>query len=153
EAIVAAASRGESLTRQLLTFARRQPLNPRAVCPAQIVSAFTDMLKSSVPGNVHLNIDIPPDIWPIAIDIAEFELALVNLVVNARDAMPDGGGIVVSAQNLVMTGQETGTKRTGEFVALTVSDNGAGIAPDILDKVFEPFFSTKSPAKGTGLGL
>jgi len=153
EAILAASSRGEALTRQLLTFARRQPLNPRTVSLVETVAAFRDVLESSVRGNVSLNIDVPPDTWPIAIDIAEFELALVNLVVNARDAMADGGIIDLTVGNLALRGDETPEGLKGDFVALTVADSGAGIPSDILGRVFEPFFTTKTPGKGTGLGL
>jgi two-component system NtrC family sensor kinase len=106
-----------------------------------------------VRGNVTLAIDIPASIWPIAIDISEFELALVNLVVNARDAMPEGGAVEVSAVNLSLKGHETGERLTGDFVALSVADTGSGIPPELLSKVFEPFFTTKSAGKGTGLGL
>ena len=153
EAIVAAASRGESLTRQLLTFARRQPLNPQTVRPHSTIAAFSDVLASSVPGNIELHIAVPEDIGAIAIDIPEFELALVNLVVNARDAMPEGGAIVLTGANVTLRGHETPEKLAGEFAAFTVTDTGSGIAPDILSKIFEPFFSTKAPGKGTGLGL
>jgi PAS domain S-box-containing protein len=153
EAIQTAASRGEALTRQLLTFSRRQPMNPKTVNPMQIVAAFRDVLASSARGNVDLRIEIPADIWPIAIDIPEFELALVNLVVNARDAMPNGGTIMMTAANVELAGDETPERLAGAFVALTVADTGSGIAPDILSKVFEPFFTTKSPDKGTGLGM
>jgi PAS domain S-box-containing protein len=153
EAIQAAAARGEALTRQLLTFARRQPLNPKTVNPAQIMDGFGDVLGSSVGGKIELQLDFPSTVWPISVDISEFELTLVNLVVNARDAMPDGGRIVVTAENRVLSGEETSEKLKGEFVALCVIDTGAGISEDILDKIFEPFFTTKGPGKGTGLGL
>ena len=98
EAILTAASRGEALTRQLLTFSRRQTQNPRTVHLSQTVAAFHDVLASSARGKIDLHIDIPQDVWPVSIDIPEFELALVNLVVNARDAMPEGGPITVSAE-------------------------------------------------------
>ena len=153
EGIQAAASRGENLTRQLLTFARRQPLNPRTVSPAQTVRAFGDVLASSARGNIELRIDLPDDIWPIAIDISEFELALVNLVVNARDALPGGGHIALTATNVTLAGEETAEQLEGDFVALTLADNGAGIPADVLPKIFEPFFTTKTVGKGTGLGL
>jgi PAS domain S-box-containing protein len=153
EAILTAASRGETLTRQLLTFARRQPQNPRTVHPGQTVAAFRDVLSSSARGKFDLHIEIPPGIWPVSIDIPEFELALVNLVVNARDAMPEGGSIVVSGENVALHGTETMEGIKGEFVALTVSDTGLGIPPELLTKIFEPFFTTKSAGKGTGLGL
>jgi PAS domain S-box-containing protein len=153
EAIQAAASRGEALTRQLLTFARRQPMNPTTVDLAAAVDAFRDVLASSVTSNIDFHIGLPHDLWPVAIDITEFELVLVNLIVNARDAMPKGGAIVLSAANVNLAGYETMESLVGEFVALTVSDTGTGIAPDVIGKVFEPFFTTKSAEKGTGLGM
>ena len=153
EAILTVASRGEALTRQLLTFSRRQPQNPRTVQLNQTIAAFRDVLGSSARGKIDLRIEILKDIWPVSIDIPEFELALVNLVVNARDAMPEGGSILVTAENVALQGSETVEGLKGEFVALSVSDTGVGIAPEILPKIFEPFFTTKSPDKGTGLGL
>jgi len=154
EAILAAASRGEALTRQLLTFSRRQPQNPRTVYPSQTVNAFREVLSSSARGRIELRIEIPQNAWPVSIDIPEFELALVNLVVNARDATPESGGtITVSGENITLRGTETVEGLRGEFVALTVSDTGIGIPEEILPKIFEPFFTTKSPDKGTGLGL
>jgi PAS domain S-box-containing protein len=153
EAILAAASRGETLTRQLLTFSRRQPQNPRTVHLNQTVVAFRDVLSSSARGKIDIRIDIPKITWPVAIDIPEFELALVNLVVNARDAMPDGGSIIVSAENVTLQGEETAEGIKGEFVALSVCDSGMGIPSNLLTRIFEPFFTTKSPDKGTGLGL
>jgi PAS domain S-box-containing protein len=153
QAILTAASRGEALTRQLLTFSRRQTQNPRTVHLGQTVAAFHDVLASSARGKIDLRIDIPQDVWPVSIDIPEFELALVNLVVNARDAMPEGGSITVSAENVTLRGTETVDSLKGEFAALTINDTGAGIPPEVLPKIFEPFFTTKSPDKGTGLGL
>ena len=150
---MAAASRGEALTRQLLTFARRQPQNPRTVNLSQTVTAFHDVLSSSARGKIDLRIDIPQTVWPVSIDIPEFELTLVNLVVNARDAMPEGGSIVVSGENVTLAGKETPEGIKGEFVALTVTDTGSGIPPGLLPKIFEPFFTTKTAGKGTGLGL
>src|SRR5262245_10051449 len=153
EAILTAASRGETLTRQLLTFSRRQPQNPRTIHLNQTIAAFRDVLASSARGKIDLRIEIAKDAWPVSIDIPEFELALVNLVVNARDAMADGGSIVVAAENVTLRGEETVEGLKGEFVALSVSDTGTGIPAELLPKIFEPFFTTKSPDKGTGLGL
>src|SRR5208282_4391933 len=95
----------------------------------------------------------PLDIWPVKIDQSEFELALVNLIINARDAMPNGGIVTLSAENVRLEARDTPERIAGEFVALTVTDTGSGIAPDILAKVFDPFFTTKPVGKGTGLGL
>jgi PAS domain S-box-containing protein len=153
DAIQAAAARGEALTRQLLTFARRQPLNAKTVSPAQVMDGFADVLGSSIGGKIELHTSFPKTVWPISVDISEFELTLVNLVVNARDAMPEGGRILVYAENRVLTGEETEEKLKGEYVALSVADTGSGIPEDILDKIFEPFFTTKGAGKGTGLGL
>jgi PAS domain S-box-containing protein len=153
EAIQAASKRGEALTRQLLTFARRQPLNPKTVRPAEIMEDFSDVLGSSVGGKIELHLSFPDTVWPISVDISEFELTLVNLVVNARDAMPEGGRIIVYAENRTLNGEETLERLKGEFVALSVADTGSGIAPEILSKIFEPFFTTKGAGKGTGLGL
>jgi len=153
EAIQAATARGETLTRQLLTFARRQPLNPKTVDPAATITAFRDVLASSARGNIELRIDIPKDIWPISVDVSEFELALVNLAVNARDAMPDGGTLTVAGVNRTLRGEETAEHLSGDFVALSLADTGSGIPPELIGKVFEPFFTTKSDGKGTGLGL
>jgi PAS domain S-box-containing protein len=153
EAILTAASRGEVLTRQLLTFARRQPQNPRAVNLVQTIGAFRDVLSSSARGKIDLQTEIPASTWPVSIDVPEFELALVNLVVNSRDAMPEGGSIRVTADNLTLRGTETIEGVKGEFVALTVADTGTGIPSELLTRIFEPFFTTKTAGKGTGLGL
>jgi PAS domain S-box-containing protein len=153
EAILTAASRGEALTRQLLTFARRQPQNPRTVNIEQTVVAFRDVLSSSARGKTDFQIEVPPNIWPVSIDIPEFELVLVNLVVNARDAMPEGGSIRLTAKNMTLSGTETVEGIKGEFVAIAVSDTGTGIPSELLTRIFEPFFTTKTAGKGTGLGL
>jgi CheY-like chemotaxis protein len=118
-----------------------------------VVGAFQDMLASSARGDIELQLVFADDTWPISVDISEFELTLVNLVVNARDAMPDGGCIRISAENVMLSGVETPEKISGDFVALAIEDTGTGIAPEILSKIFEPFFTTKSTGKGTGLGL
>src|SRR5262249_18047122 len=137
----------------LLTFARRQPQNPRTVYPGQTIAAFRDVLSSSARGKIDFRIKVPPNVWPVSIDIPEFELALVNLVVNARDAMPEGGSITITGENGTLQGTETMDGIKGEFVSITVSDPGSGIPPELLSKIFEPFFTTKSAGKGTGLGL
>ncbi len=152
EAIQAAASRGENLTRQLLTFSRRQPINPKTIDLGQTVAAFRDVLAGSARGNIHLRIDIPADAWPISIDIPEFELALVNLVVNARDAMPDGGIITLSAAMSRWPARKPSRKLSGDFVALTVTDTGTGIAPDILGKVFRAVLHHQESGQGHRLG-
>jgi PAS domain S-box-containing protein len=153
EAIEAAAARGENLTRQLLGFSRRQPLNPSVIDLRRQLAAGRDLLASSVRGNIELAIDVSRGIWPVSVDVHELELALINLVVNARDAMPEGGTVRITARNVELQPHDTPEHLAGEFVALIVADPGCGIEPDILPKVFEPFFTTKRIDKGTGLGL
>ena len=153
EAIELAAARGENLTRQLLAFSRRQALNPIVISLRQRLTEFHDLLASSARGDIKMMVDIGRSVWPVAVDIHELELALINLVVNARDAMPGGGTVTITAKNLRIQPEDTPDGLRGEFVALTVTDTGCGIKADILPKVFEPFFTTKQPDKGTGLGL
>jgi PAS domain S-box-containing protein len=152
-AVNSAANRGESLTRQLLAFSRRQPLNPVVANLKERVEAVHEMLVGSLRGNVELKCDISPDVWPIEVDIAELELAMVNIAVNARDAMPGGGTLTLSARNVTLKKSDGVDSLEGEFVALAMTDTGVGIAPDVLPRVFEPFFTTKALGKGTGLGL
>jgi PAS domain S-box-containing protein len=152
-AIELATARGETLTRQLLTFSRRHKLSPSVFALADRIEAFGIMMESSIGTTVKLRATIEPEIWPVKVDAHEFELALVNITLNARDAMPNGGVISLTAENILLSGNETLAKVTGEFVALRVADTGTGIAPDLLPKVFDPFFTTKPPEKGSGLGL
>jgi len=156
EAIELAARRGERLTRQLLAFSRRQALNPSVIRLDERLDAVRDVLESSARGtrgNIALHIDVAGDVWPVSVDVPELELALVNIVVNARDAMPDGGAIEFSAANVRLIGNETAEELHGDFVALKITDSGTGIPREILSRVFEPFFTTKQVDKGTGLGL
>ncbi len=152
-AIEMAATRGENLTRQLLSFARTLPLNPTVIDPAEAVAAIRDVLAGSMHVNIEFQIDVPDTIWPVCVDKSELELALVNLAVNARDAMPDGGRIVIAAENVHLDAGLAPESLAGDFVALSVADSGSGIPPDLLPRVTEPFFTTKGPDKGTGLGL
>ncbi len=149
EAIESAARRGAALTSQLLTFARRQNVNPQTIHLGERIAAIREVLSTGVGSVVQLATAVKDDVWPIKVDVSELETGLVNLVINARDAMPDGGTITISAEN-VRLDDET---HKGDFVAIRVSDTGAGIPPDILQKVFDPFFTTKPVGKGTGLGL
>ena len=153
EAIRAAANRGEKLTRQLLAFSRRQQLMPVVVDLRQRMDAVRDMLVPSLRGNIQLICDIEDKIWPVEVDLGELELALVNIAVNARDAMPDGGTITLSARNVVLKPGSAAGALEGEFVALAIIDTGTGMPPDVLQRVFEPFYTTKPVGKGTGLGL
>jgi PAS domain S-box-containing protein len=153
DAIAAATSRGESLTRQLLAFSRRQPLSPVVIDLKQRIESVRDMLGSSLRGNIDLVIDLPDGLWPSEIDLSEFDLALVNVAVNARDAMPEGGQFTIAARNVALHSNRSTVDLDGEFIALSMTDTGTGIPSEALPKVFEPFFTTKAVGKGTGLGL
>ena len=153
EAIEHAASRGETLTRRLLTFSRRQAINPIVIDLRERLAASRDVLASSAGKDIELVFDLPERIWPVLVDVPELELALVNIIVNARDAMPDGGTIRVAGSNMRVSPDDALDDLTGDFVALRISDTGTGIDPEVLPRVFEPFFTTKEPDKGTGLGL
>jgi CheY-like chemotaxis protein len=111
------------------------------------------MLASSVGATATMAIAVGPEIWPVKLDANEFELAMVNLTLNARDAMPNGGVISIAAENVTLSPHDTPAAIEGAFVALGITDTGTGIAPDVLVKVFDPFFTTKPVNKGSGLGL
>ncbi len=153
QAIEMAATRGENLTRQLLAFSRTLPLNPTVISLAATVAAIRDVLAGTMHVNIEFLIDVRATTWPVCVDKSELELALVNLAVNARDAMPDGGRIAISAQNVSLPARDAPNGAAGDYVALSVADTGCGIPPDLLPRVVEPFFTTKGPDKGTGLGL
>ncbi len=148
-AIETATKRGAALTSQLLTFARRQSVNPQPIDFAERIAAIREVLDAGVGSSVRLAFDIDRDVWAIRTDASELETALLNLVINARDAMPEGGTVTISARNVVLDE----TLLSGEFVAIGVADTGLGIPSDVVDKIFEPFFTTKPIGKGTGLGL
>jgi PAS domain S-box-containing protein len=143
QSIDGASQRAASLTRQLLTFARRQSLQPLSIKLSERLNVLRDVLNSGLGSTVALVIDVADDVWNIVVDPNEFETALVNLVINARDAMPEGGSVMISASNDPEKDQ----------VAISVTDSGVGIPDDIATKVFDPFFTTKAVGKGTGLGL
>ncbi|WP_162913049.1 hybrid sensor histidine kinase/response regulator [Rhodospirillaceae bacterium SYSU D60014] len=153
EAIELAARRGESLTRQLLTFSRRQTFNPTVLKIGERVEALRIMLAGSIGRSVELVTTVGHEVWPVKVDANELELAIVNVALNARDAMPNGGIIAITAENATLSRGDTNANVEGEFVALHVADTGVGIAPDVLPKVFDPFFTTKQVTSGSGLGL
>src|SRR2546429_2302570 len=149
QAIETAAQRGASLTRQLLTFARRRSVNPQTINLRDSIHSVREVLDTGLGSSVQLQIDLDDGIWPVAVDPAELETALVNLIINARDAMPDGGLVSVRASNVHI---DNATRQV-DHVAIEVKDTGVGIPPDIMGKVFDPFFTTKPIGKDTGLGL
>jgi len=153
EAIQTAAKRGESLTRQLLTFSRRQHLTPTVVDLDASIKNIRPMIESSLRGNIVYNEAIDPDVRPVKVDLAELELAIVNIAVNARDAMPNGGTFTLTVGNVPADDRSGDSEENGDLVAIQFSDTGVGIPPNLLSKIFDPFFTTKEVGKGTGLGL
>jgi two-component system NtrC family sensor kinase len=151
--IETASQRGETLVRQLLTFSRKQNLTPQVIDLAGRVREFRSLLAPSLRGDIEIRIDVPETIAPVRVDQSELELAVLNLAVNARDAMPNGGVIEIAVRPVRLRGDAAHDKLVGEFVALSVADTGCGIASDAIGKIFEPFFTTKEVGKGTGLGL
>jgi signal transduction histidine kinase/ActR/RegA family two-component response regulator len=145
-----AAERGSGLTRQLLAFSRRQELKPQTVDLARQIGGMRELLDRSLRGDVHVVIDLSPDLWPVEADASELELAILNLAVNARDAMPRGGTIKITAENEAARAEANGQ---GDFVRLVIADDGCGMSPEVQARVFEPFFTTKDIGKGSGLGL
>ncbi|MFZ0019783.1 MAG: ATP-binding protein [Acetobacteraceae bacterium] len=147
--------RASELTRRLLAFARRQALHPERVDLPQHVEALRELLCQGVRENIQLHTDLAEDVWPLEADFGALELALLNLAVNARDAMPDGGKLTIAARNILVDAG-IGVRHAvapGEYVEIAVEDTGTGMAPEILENVFEPFFTTKGAGRGTGLGL
>jgi PAS domain S-box-containing protein len=150
-----AALRSAELTRQLLAFARQQPLAPRTFNLNQLVSGTVAMLERILGNRIEFRSDLSPSLWPAEADPSQVETALANLVINARDAMPDGGVLTIASRNEHLDGSGVGPDAVapGDYVALSVTDTGVGIPQSELKRVLEPFYTTKAPGKGTGLGL
>ena len=149
------AERGATLTKRLLAFARRQDLKLEAVELQELVPNLSDFLRQSVGPGIAIVFDIQPDARPVKIDANQLELALINLAVNARDAMPDSGTLTISCHNEIAYGRNHAPSSlpSGDFVRVSVSDTGVGMTEATLAKALEPFFTTKGVGKGTGLGL
>jgi PAS domain S-box-containing protein len=145
------AQRGASITKQLLAFARAQQLEIKTVDLKAFLSDVTTLIRPSVRSNIDLVTEISDHVWNIDADAGALELALLNLAFNARDAMPEGGRLKITAINELLKGKPEGLR--GEFVALRVADNGEGMSAEVMERVFEPFFTTKTYGEGTGLGL
>ncbi|MBR1219805.1 PAS domain-containing protein [Bradyrhizobium sp. U87765 SZCCT0131] len=150
------ATRAATLVRQLLAFSRRQTLRPQVLDLGDALSDLTMLLRRLIGEKVKLDLVHGRDLWPVKVDVSQFEQVIVNLAVNARDAMPDGGKLSIRTANVV-TAEAAKLPYKGmpaaEYVRIDVTDTGTGIPPEIVDKIFEPFFSTKEVGKGTGLGL
>jgi PAS domain S-box-containing protein len=154
--IMDAVERGKKLTGQLLAFARRQPLHPSVVRLADLIGRMDSLLHRAAGDAVEIVFSIPPSPWNALVDPNQLENVLLNLVINARDAMHGAGGVTIALDNVTVAAgdalAESGI-RPGEFVTVAVSDTGSGMPPEVMERAFEPFFTTKPEGKGTGLGL
>ncbi|HSU05417.1 MAG TPA: ATP-binding protein [Acetobacteraceae bacterium] len=150
-----ASSRAAILTQRLLAFSRRQALDPKSVSIRVLIAGMSEMFRRTLPENISIQTILAADIWWAYVDPNQLENALLNLVINARDAMPEGGGLVIEAANAVLNegGASEPEVPPGQYVALSVSDTGVGMASDVVSRAFDPFFTTKDVGQGTGLGL
>lgn len=155
-AIAQAAARGADLVASLLSFARRQPLQPRALAPEAVLAELMRMLERTLPADVTLQTALPSGLWPIEADPTQLQAALLNLAVNACDAMPGGGRLTIAMDNLTVDADFAASHpgaRPGDYLRIALTDTGSGMAPDVLARVFDPFFTTKPAGQGSGLGL
>lgn len=155
-AALTSANRAATLTQRLLAFGRRQSLDIKAVDVATLLRAFEEMLVRTLGPNIQIRLDIDDDLWPAETDPNQLESAILNLAINARDAMPNGGVLAITARCYPLTSQQwlsTGSLQAGDYVAISVTDDGEGMTREALARAFEPFFTTKPAGHGTGLGL
>ncbi|HJQ16893.1 MAG TPA: response regulator [Allosphingosinicella sp.] len=147
------ANRAAALTRRLLTFARSEPLLPEGVAPAELLEGMLDLIDRAIGERITVKTSIVADPWHVWVDTHQLENSILNLAVNARDAMDGQGQLGISIENVTLANGEVGELAAGDYVRISMSDTGVGIPPENLDRVFEPFFTTKPVGKGTGLGL
>jgi len=149
-----AAERGAKLTDHLLSFSRRQRLEPKTLDLNESVAGMRDLLQSTIGGSLHIETRLAASLWPALVDPTQLELAVLNLAINARDAMEIGGTLEVSTANTAL-GEPSAPEQpaAGDYVEICVADNGSGMTPEVRERVFEPFFTTKEIGKGSGLGL
>jgi PAS domain S-box-containing protein len=156
EAAVSSANRAAALTHRLLAFSRRQSLNRKPLNPNELIHSLADLFSRTKGDHIELNLQLAEDLWRVSTDVSQLENALLNLVINARDAMPDGGELQIETANVYLDGNDITTLepvKAGDYVMIAVSDNGTGMTSSVLAKAFEPFFTTKPIGQGTGLGL
>jgi len=150
------AERGAQLTEQPLAFARQQTLRPEVADLNALIEAFAILIKRAAGPTIDVEMDKVPDVWPTSVDPAQFQSAILNLVMNARDAMPGGGRLVIETRNVFLderTAAAAEELKPGEYVVIAVRDTGGGMTPHVIARAFDPFFTTKEIGKGTGLGL
>ena len=148
-----AADRGAGLTAQLLAFSRRQKLNPKPVYADALIRDFQDLIRRAVGKDCEVKLAADDRLWPCHVDPAHLETALLNLALNGRDAMPNGGTLKIEVRNVTLSEDAIPSIAAGPYVGLSVTDTGCGMAAETVDRVFEPFFTTKEVGRGTGLGL
>ncbi|MEJ2186202.1 MAG: ATP-binding protein [Gemmatimonadota bacterium] len=149
-----AALRGSMLTQRLLAFSRKQTLAPRVVEPSAIVEGMLPLLRSTIPETIQIVTECPSEPWAVRVDLHQIEAAVLNLAINARDAMPSGGTLTIRTRNVAATDLSLPVSLVGsEWVAIEVDDNGTGMGPETAERAFDPFFTTKDVGKGSGLGL
>ncbi|MEQ1759059.1 MAG: ATP-binding protein [Vicinamibacterales bacterium] len=149
-------ARATALTRQLLAFSRQQTIAPRIVDLGELVGRASELIAQLIGSNIAVDVDLDPDMRPVEVDPVQMEQVLMNLAINARDAMPDGGTLRVVVRNVTVTSAMAALRppmMPGDYVRMDVSDTGHGMSPEVQARVFEPFFTTKDPSRGTGLGL
>jgi signal transduction histidine kinase/ActR/RegA family two-component response regulator len=147
------ATRAAALTRRLLSFARSEPLLPEGVDSKELIGGMRDLLDRTLGERIRVEVDLAPETWAIYVDPHQLENAIVNLSVNARDAMDGQGMMRISTENVRLAANEVGDVRPGDYVKISVTDTGCGMTPEVRERAFEPFFTTKPVGKGTGLGL
>ncbi|RST31937.1 response regulator [Sphingomonas ginkgonis] len=147
------ATRAAALTRRLLSFARSEPLLPARVDTAELIGGMSDLLDRTLGERIQIELELSAAPWPVFVDGHQLENAIVNLAVNARDAMEGQGRLIIRSDNVTVANNEVGDIRGGDYVRISVVDNGSGMSAEVLERAFEPFFTTKAVGKGTGLGL
>jgi signal transduction histidine kinase len=147
------ATRAAALTRRLLSFARSEPLLPERIDSKDLIGGMSDLLDRTIGERIKIEVKVARDTWPTYVDPHQLENAIVNLAVNARDAMDGQGVMRITTENRTIAANQVGDIRAGEYVKISVADTGCGMTPEVLDRAFEPFFTTKPVGKGTGLGL
>lgn len=156
EAAVSSANRAAALTHRLLAFSRRQSLDRKPIDPNQLVHSLEDLFSRTKGEHIDLKLQLANEVWPVSTDVSQLENALLNLVINARDAMPNGGELLIETSNSYLDGTDISTLepvKAGDYVMIGVTDNGSGMTPSVLAKAFDPFFTTKPIGQGTGMGL
>jgi len=147
------ATRAAALTRRLLSFARSEPLLPERLDSGELIGGMSDLLDRTLGERIRVEVDLAPETWPTYVDPHQLENAIVNLAVNARDAMDAQGMMRIATNNVKLAANEVGDVRAGDYVRISVTDTGCGMTKEVLERAFEPFFTTKPVGKGTGLGL